>query len=291
MTPSDRVRLISEIGRRLGAENWALIDVTLGQFNLPRSDDWHQNDRPGYVMTMIQEADNEVLLQLGKHVGYEFGSLQSKFESTLWRGDYFRLFVSHLAEHRKCAHKIRDKLLAFRVSSFVAHDDIEPTQEWQEVIEEALATCDGMLVLLHPGFHESEWTDQEIGYAMGRRLLIVAAGFGMDPYGFIGRFQAMEGKHKTASQLAEDLFEIFRLHQQTRKQISEAIVRCFEQSGSYPCAIRNMDLLEMLDHWDSSLSDRARSASKSNPQISKAWWVPERLEKLINSRSSQQNTG
>ena len=39
LTPSERIRLISEIGRRLGAASWTLIDLTLRQFNLPSTDE------------------------------------------------------------------------------------------------------------------------------------------------------------------------------------------------------------------------------------------------------------
>jgi nucleoside 2-deoxyribosyltransferase len=56
--------------------------------------------------------------------------------------------------------------------------NIEPTKEWQNEIEAALSTCDALVALLHPGFHVSMWTDQEIGYAMGRGIPVYSVGFG-----------------------------------------------------------------------------------------------------------------
>ena len=158
------------------------------------------------------------------------------------------------------------------MSAFVAHSDIEPTLEWQDEIEAALASCDAMLVLLHPRFHESKWTDQEIGYGMGRQLLIVAARLGADPYGFIARFQGMNGNGKTAPTLARELFGILRQHEKTRKGISEAVAARFCQSNSFGSARENMKLLETLAHWDSSLSERVLSASTANRQIADAVW-------------------
>ncbi len=281
LTPSDRIHLIKEISHRLGTADWGLIDLTLRQFDLPWSDTWAGNERSGYVMAMIEGGGEDVLLALSRHLGYEFGSSRPQIEPSFWSRGYFRLFVSHIAEHRQFAGEIQSKLLTFGVSSFVAHNDIEPTQEWQDEIEAALATCDGMLVLLYPDFHQSDWTDQEIGYVMGRQLLIVAARFGTSPYGFIRKFQAMEGDHKTADDLAVELFEILRRHRQTRKRISEAVVECFKQSDSFLRAKENMALLEKLDYWDSSLSAHTRSALKSNGQIGGAWGVPECLEQFI----------
>ena len=72
LTPSDRVRIISEIGRRLGASEWALIDLTLRQFGLPWTDDWRGDGRENYVISMIQDGPGDVLLSLGRHLDYEF---------------------------------------------------------------------------------------------------------------------------------------------------------------------------------------------------------------------------
>ena len=239
-------------------------------------------------MRMIEEGDDNVLLSLGSHLGYEFTASRPRMEPAFWKRGYFRLFLSHLAERRRLAADIQHELLALGISSFVAHNDIEPTKEWQDEIELALATCDGALVLLHPKFHESEWTDQEIGYAMAREVLIVAVRFGTDPYGFIGRFQAMNGNGKAAAPLARELFEILRQHTKTRIRMSSALATLFCQSNSFADAKTNLRLMEQTDYWDSSLSVQVRSAAASNRQIREAAWqwspavtVREHLEVVI----------
>ena len=294
LSPSDRVSIISEIGRRLGTAEWPLIDMTLRQFRLPWTDKWDGDDRRVYVMKMIEDGDDETLLSLSNHLGHEFTASHPTTEPGFWHKGYFRLFVSHLAEHRRVAAEVQDRLLALGISSFVAHNDIEPTREWQDEIELALATCDGMLVLLHPGFHQSQWTDQEIGYAMARQVLIVAARIGTDPYGFIGRFQGMNGNGKTAVAIADELFGILREHAKTRRRMAEAIVALFCQSNSFRDAKNNVDLLEEIDDWNSSLSDQARSAATSNRQIREALWqwnsgvtVPQRLEAVLARKDEQ----
>ena len=143
-------------------------------------------------METIENGDDESLLELGRHLDYEPDlSLLPDAVPSFWEAGHFRLFISHLAEYQAFASEIRDALLESGISSFVAHKDIKPTEEWQDVILSALTTCDGMLALLHDGFHESKWTDQEIGYGLGRKLLIVAVDLGTTPYGFIGKYQAL----------------------------------------------------------------------------------------------------
>src|SRR5437660_11100386 len=107
----------------------------------------------------------------------------------IWTADSLRLFVSHIAAHKDIAHKLKEALENDSNSAVVAHSDIEPTREWQTEIENALRTMDAMLAILTPGFHESSWTDQEIGFALGRGLFIIPLRHGLDPYGFIGKFQ------------------------------------------------------------------------------------------------------
>jgi hypothetical protein len=90
-----------------------------------------------------------------------------------WDTPSFRLFVSHQSANRDQAHDLK---LWFKegygIDAFVAHDDIKPTLLWQDVIEEHLAEMDGLLAVLTPGFHESDWTDQEVGFGLGRGVLV-----------------------------------------------------------------------------------------------------------------------
>lgn len=73
----------------------------------------------------------------------------------------------------------------------MAHEDVHPTKEWQDEIENALSSMDAFVALMTSDFHNSLWTDQEVGFALGRGVPIVAVKLGKDPYGFIGKFQAL----------------------------------------------------------------------------------------------------
>ncbi|MGB6386508.1 MAG: toll/interleukin-1 receptor domain-containing protein [Terriglobales bacterium] len=108
----------------------------------------------------------------------------------IWGEQGYRVFLSHKSEVKKEAADLKKRLGSFGISSFVAHEDIVPTKEWQDEIENALASTDAFVALMTEGFHDSLWTDQEVGFAIGRGVPIIAAKLGRDPYGFIGKFQA-----------------------------------------------------------------------------------------------------
>lgn len=145
----------------------------------------------------------------------------------------------------------------------------------------ALTTCEALIALLHEKFHASNWTDQEIGFAMGRRVPAFAVRLGETPYGFIGRFQAFNGNGKTPGQLARELFECFRKNKQTQHRMSQALVALFEESSSFAQAKERVGYLEELEAWEPSFAVRIRAAEQSNSQINGSWGVPGRVEALV----------
>ena len=287
LTPSHRILLIKEIASRLESEEWPFIDVILKQFSLPWSDEW-RGGKDTYVLEMIQGADDQALIDLAQHVGFQFEETPKlRVDPPFWRKGMFRLFVSHLATKRALAAELQESLLDFGISCFMAHNDIEPTQEWQTQIETALATCDALIALLHEDFHASNWTDQEIGFAMGRGVPVCSVHFGQDPYGFIGRFQAFKGKRKTTDDLARELFDAYRKNKQTQRRMGEILIGLFEESGSFAEAKSRIGYLEDLVLWEPSFSMRVRNALKNNNQISGSWGVHERVTALVKKWDKQ----
>lgn len=203
----------------------------------------------------------------------------SDIKPSFWKDGYFRLFISHLATDKKNATILKEELEKYSISGFVAHADIEPTKEWQDEIEIALSTCDSMVALMVNNFHESKWTDQEIGFAMGRDILIIPIRMGQDPYGFIAKFQAISSTNM--STLTNDIFDSILKNKKTNKKMSYALMYKFENSNSFAAAKKNIDYLERIDYWDNTLISRLKSAQDNNSQISDASNVPHKIERLL----------
>lgn len=280
LEPSDRVRLIRDITNRLEAEEWHFIDFTLSQFSAPIRDDW-QGTKSAYILNMLSFAEDEVIIKLARHVDLDFDISQPAVQPNFWRKGYFRLFVSHLAKYKAEAAEYQEKLLRNGVSCFVAHNDIEPTREWLDEIESALATADAMLALMREDFHRSNWTDQEIGYAMGRGLLIIPVRLGQDPYGFIGRYQGLNGLYRSVQDVVWDIFRILQKHKQTAKRMSEAMVSMIESCPSFAEAKRLAPYIRSAQYWDASLSKRCLEAIESNHQVKDAFGVPAQIRRLV----------
>jgi len=199
----------------------------------------------------------------------------------IWEPDFLKLFISHTSKHKKFIEQLKKALLKVGISGFVAHSDIKPTKKWEEVIENALKTADALVAYLTEDFHESSWTDQEVGVAIGRGIFVISIRAGIDPYGFIGKYQGYPGAGKTADQIAEDLADILMENESTKKIMSYALVKVFEDSGSFEAAKKNMARLEEVAYWDKRLTRRLKLAVKENSQVREAFGVSDRVDRLI----------
>jgi len=260
--------------------------VTLEQFGMTGAVPFSGGSKEAFILWGVKSAKDHRLIELAQHVGFDFEDAGPPgIEPPFWQKGMFRVFVSHLSTHKALAGDLQTELLPYGISAFVAHSDIAPTTEWILQIETALATCEALVAVMHDGFHESSWTDQEIGFAMGRSVPIFAVHYGKAPYGFIGRFQAFGGKGKSAAILATELFNAFRKHPQTQKRVDQILVGLFEGSFSFASARTRIGYLEELEAWDTSFNARLQSAAENDSQVGAAFGVPERVAALIKKHS------
>ncbi|MEW6436873.1 MAG: toll/interleukin-1 receptor domain-containing protein [Pseudomonadota bacterium] len=161
--------IAQDLNRLHHVEN-EFIDKIFLEMNIEEDNNWRQES--GLLLTTTRQVNQDDTKRL-------------------WLDDHFRLFLSHKTSVKRETATLKEGLRLFGVSAFVAHEDIHPTKEWQEEIENALSTMDGFAALLTSDFHDSDWTDQEVGYALARGVPIIAAGLDRNPYGFLAKFQAL----------------------------------------------------------------------------------------------------
>ena len=72
-------------------------------------------------------------------------------------------------------------------------------------IERALHTMDGFIAIHTAGFSQSIWTQQEVGFALGRGTKVISFKMGEDPTGFISKQQALARRDRTAEDIAKEI--------------------------------------------------------------------------------------
>lgn len=202
-------------------------------------------------------------------------------ESHLWTPGFLRMFLSHKAEHKRETSALKDEMAEYGVSCFVAHEDIEPTKDWQVEIERALLSMEVLAALLTPTFSESRWTDQEVGAAVGRRTPVLAIRLGKDPYGFIGKYQAVHGLGTTAKDLAQRVYDLLWKTPRLHTRLAESLVVRFKSASSFGNANTLMPYLEKIQRLPPHLIEQLDSASQTNRQVRDAWEVQQNLPVVL----------
>ena len=201
---------------------------------------------------------------------------QSEIEvRRVWPVGRFRLFLSHLAKHKAEVSKLKSELELFGIAAFVAHEAIQPSLEWQREIELALRSMHGLLALITPDFHPSLWTDQEIGWALGRGVLVVPVRLGADPYGFAGKLQGISGSLEQPKPLAKAVFETLLANPQTHGDARRAFSKAFCESASYNQSIQLRDYIHQIVDFTDEEKAAMRAACEGNSQLANATRVPE----------------
>ncbi len=111
----------------------------------------------------------------------------------IWQPGKLRVFISHRDRYKKDAMALGKKLEVLGISSFVAHETITPTTKWKDEIHKGLETMDACIAFLTSDFYESEWTNQELGYALSRQVPVFFYSVDRtDPKGFHFDIQAIK---------------------------------------------------------------------------------------------------
>jgi hypothetical protein len=163
-----------------------------------------------------------------------------------WEDSYLKAFVSHLSSNKHRVSQLKGFLSQWGVSAFIAHEDIEPSKEWQREIEAALETMEVMIAVVEPGFRESDWCYQEVGYALGRKVDIVPLRAGLDPFGLFGKYQGIQGKSKLPSQIAEEFVGLLLRKPKHRSKILIGISKSLTSVRSDDKIAR----VRILDSWE-----------------------------------------
>jgi hypothetical protein len=178
----------------------------------------------------------------------------------IWDDGAYRVFFSHKSEAKTETADLKARLKIFGISCFVAHEDIHPTEAWQEEIENALASMDAFVAVMTASFHDSDWTDQEVGYAVARGVPIVAAKLGRDPYGFIGKFQALRTSWSTAPE------DIVRVLLKSDRMLS-AYLLAIKECRSFDMGNMQSKVLDAITAMSPSQIDDLVAAYNGNSEL------------------------
>jgi TIR domain-containing protein len=289
----EKLNLITRIAAALANKPFSQIELTLDTFGIPDVGDWDQWDGDdGYTLLRLRWADDETLVELHAHLYADAAVGLAPVAGGPWEEGFYKLFLSHTSANKALAKEIRDRLRTVGVDAFVAHEDIKPTKEWEEEIERGLSTCDGMLAMVTPDFIKSEFCDQEVGYAMGRGLLVIALMRGAKPYGFVSKWQGMPGDDDgegAATRLAMRIYATLVEHEKSKAKMAAATVNRYVNSTSFESAKANTRRLFKIPRelWTDAMVNDVEKAGSENTQVAEAFWGTGRVPRAVSRHLDQ----
>lgn len=226
MRIAEKLSLIDKIGRELQARfTYTEIDVFLGELGIEPRQNVTTNSKWVYSKAALNGQSDALVLRAADELDIVVEGTPGHVPAPPrnWKDtENFQLFISHISLDKVKATRLKECLAPYRISGFVAHEDIHPTLEWQIEIERALRTMDAFIAIHTPGFSGSVWTQQEIGFALARGVKIISLKMGEDPTGFLSRQQALPRGNRTAEEIAREIDALLAEDPRTSGQLRSA---------------------------------------------------------------------
>jgi hypothetical protein len=229
MRAADRISLIDKLGRALQARfGYGEIDIFLSHYKVAKPQSVSTNSKWVYSKEALRDVDEAILLKMAEELDVALPTASGivvRAPRNWSNTSDLKMFISHLSDHRDKATRLKDCLVPYSINGFVAHEDIEPTLEWQAEIERALHSMDAFVAIHTRGFSRSVWTQQEIGFACARGVKIISLKMGEDPTGFISKQQALARRDRSAEQIAAEIDSILAGDERTSAKLQAAKAR------------------------------------------------------------------
>ena len=190
---------------------------------------------------------------------------EENYHEILWQKNMYRMFLSHKVTYKKETAELKKKLNFWGIDCFVAHEDIEPTSEWQKEIEKALFSMDCLVALMTKDFPESNWTDQEVGVAFGRQVPIICPRLGKDPYGFIGKFQGLSAGWDTLD------IELVKLLLKKEPKYVDCYIEALKKCDSFDNGNKYAKVLPVIEKLTNSQAMKLKSIYEENGELQGAF--------------------
>lgn len=294
MKPGEKIRLIEECHEILMQREGGKLLLVLRAYGFDpfNRDPWYPDDDSTYVLEVLEKGPEDKLLEMHGFLRGEDAAPSHRDDDQPWGDLPVRVFLSHIHDQRVLVSEVKEVLAtSYSIDAFVAHDDIHVSKKWREVIKAGLATCDLFVAFLDDGYHESQWCDQEAGWALARNVPIIT----VRPEG-VGRHDGFLEEHQDlniASQpdsparlIARQIFITVVVDARTRDVGTQALVETFVRSWSFDTTRFLWPMLERRGNLTRDQLRRIEYAVGTNRQVYQAvdkagTSIPELVKALV----------
>jgi len=202
-----------------------------------------------------------------------------------------KIFLSYHSSDRHLAGEIKLHLANYGLDVFLAHEDIEPAEEWQTRILSELKSTSVFLPLLTESFMVSRWTAQECGVAVARGTFIVSLKVAVDPFGFLAKNQALNFRTDHVARSCLGIARAIHRNLRLQKRFLDGLIESVRRSTSFEEAIRRTSLLNEFTGYNRRQATEAVKSAIDNPQIHRSYGARRRMDTFIKKNMDRIDKG
>jgi hypothetical protein len=201
------------------------------------------------------------------------------------------VFISYSTQDKAAAGAVKHAITSAGFECFLAHEDLQVSEEWKERILEELERCQLLIVLLSKNYRSSNWGSQEIGVIVGRKNVPIVP-LSLDdtlPYGFLAHIQGKKVP-PTGIELSTILEPLARKH--PRIAIPALIQRVHDASSFRSADAALGPLVPIYDKLTNEEINALADASINNGQVwdaslCRTEYLPELLSRVGHRMDSE----
>lgn len=179
------------------------------------------------------------------------------------------------------AGALKSGLEHFGLESFLAHEDISPSSNWLRTIRKSLRNCHVFMPILTNAFKESNWTDQETGFAVALKKVILPIKVDLLPYGFITEVHAQKmPKHMNAGACWRIVKNLAN-HPSLRNDVLDSFISVCSHSRSFDQSAENFEYLIELAPFSAEQIKSLLEGAIRNRQVYESYGAQRVLERLM----------
>ena len=191
-----------------------------------------------------------------------------------------KIFFSYSTKDKDKVGELKRNLEELGFEGFLAHEDINPSYEWQEEIYRNLLECDVFIPYITKNFKESDWTDQECGIAYTHSKLIIPLQVELTPYGFINKFQGLKFNPEKIPLEIDKIVRVI-LNSKRFGDLKEFFIKQFIRSENFESANEISKRLRYYDTFSEEEVKKICKDSLTNDQVLGAFKAKSFLKNLI----------
>jgi len=189
-----------------------------------------------------------------------------------------KTFLSYHSSDKALGGEIKRNLYHYGLDVFLAHEDIQPTEEWQTRILSELKRTDIFLPLLTENFIKSKWTSQECGVAVARGTFIVSLKVSIDPFGFLSKYQAFNFKIENVVRSCSGIAKVVHKNRRLQKRFLDGLIASVRRSDTFEEAKERTMMLNDFDGYNGRQVNDILRAAIENAQVYKSFGARKHLE-------------